>query len=392
MRTLHFTAGPRHPSRALQRGLTLIEFMVSIAIGMIIVAALATLIADQSNNRAEVDRSGRLIESGRYAARTLTEDLQMAGYWGELTTPPSPPAAWKDPCGANPAAPTQAEMVEAMGLHITGFEVPGAATRPGYNDTVPALPAPVTLACLPNLKPGTDVVVVRWAQADSSAYESGTPPLPDIAKLTNADNSNRLFIQTGLDPGTGLFNWKADIGANAAASFTLIRKDPAQRATVRKVVTRLYYVATCSVCTGTPDTIPSLKMKELVQGGATPGQLAWSDPVTISEGIENLQIEYGVDAAATKDGTPDADMVASAVALGDWPGVVSAKLYLLARSVDPAPGYDECSDPANIPASCKQYPLGAAGTVLPAGAERRYKRHVFVQSVRLVNPSFRRAM
>lgn len=388
MRTLQFTAGPCHPSRALQRGLTLIEFMVSIAIGMIIVAALATLIANQSSNRAEVDRAGRLIESGRYAARTLTEDLQMAGYWGELTTPPALPAptAWSGPgsTGSNPCTTLTANDVNAsMGWHVTGFEQPGAAARPGYNGT--AIP-PTTLSCLSDVKPGTDVVVIRRADPDSTPYEiGGAVDLPTLAKAANPVNSTRLFIQTGIDPATGLFASRIDVGANGA-SFNLKKKDGVARATVRRMVIRIYYVTTCSVCTGTPDFIPSLKMKELVEGPA------WSDAVTIAEGIENLQIEYGVDAAATQDGTPDADMVASAVALGDWPGVVSAKLYLLARSVDPAPGYDECSDPANIPASCKQYPLGAAGTVLPAGAERRYKRHVFVQSVRLVNPSFRRAM
>ena len=77
MATMHpFTRG-RTCGRRLQRGLTLIEFMVSIVLGMIIVAALATLVADQSVNRAEIDRSGRLIENGRYAIRALAEDLQM---------------------------------------------------------------------------------------------------------------------------------------------------------------------------------------------------------------------------------------------------------------------------------------------------------------------------
>jgi hypothetical protein len=36
--------------------------------------------------------------------------------------------------------------------------------------------------------------------------------------------------------------------------------------------------------------------------------------------------------------------------------------------------------------------LGLAGTVTPAGPELNYRRHVFVQSVRLVNPSARRAL
>lgn len=381
MRTLHFLPAPRRA----QRGITIIEFMVSIAIGMIVVAALATLIADQSHNRAEVDRAGRLIESGRYSARVLADDLQMAGYWGEISTSPAAPTTWADPCGADPAVPTQAEQVAAIGLHVTGFDVPSAAARPGYNGTtaLPALPGGgnVTLSCLTNLKPGTDVLVVRRADPDSSPYETGG--VPNVATLGLAANSNRLFMQTGINPANNLFESRFDVGANAATAFDLKRKDKTTMATVRKMVTRIYYVSTCSVCTGTPDTIPSLKMRELDKGGATPGNLAWSDPVTIAEGVENLQVEYGFDAAATKDGAPDgADVAASSLAAGDWAGVVSVKLYILARSIERAAGFTDD----------KSYPLGLAQTLVPAGDERSYKRHVFVQSVRLVNPSFRRSL
>lgn len=372
---------PHTSSRIRQRGLTMIEFMVSIAIGMIVVAALATLIADQSGNRAEVDRAGRLIENGRYAIRAMADDLQMAGYWGELTTAPAAPAAWATPCGAAPAGPTQAEIVAGLGWHVSGLESP--LGRAGYND---ATAISVEPACLTNVKPGTDIVVLRWADADSTPYE--TAGAPDTAKLSGGDNATRLFVQTGLDPASGVFTWKVDTGANHA-SLNLVKKDKATKATVRKLVVRMYYVSTCSVCTGPgADTIPSLKMKELAPG------LAWSDATTISEGIENLQIEYGLDSAVPADGAPDgADTAAGAVAAANWPAAVSAKIYLVSRSVEPTPQYDECSDPANVPASCKTYSLGMAGIMVPTGTvERAYKRHVFVQSVRLVNPGYRRSL
>lgn len=382
MRTLNFRSLPRRA----QRGITIVEFLVSVAIGMIVVAALATLIADQSSNRAEVDRAGRLIESGRYSARMLADDLQMAGYWGETSASPAAPADWADPCGADPAVPTQAEQVAAVGLHITGFDVPGTVARDGYNGTtaLPALPGGgnVTLSCLSNLKPGTDVIVVRHADPDSTPYE--TAGVPNVGTLGSTANSNRFFMQAGLNAATNLFESRFNVGGNAAAAFDLKRKDKTTMATVRKVITRIYYVSTCSVCSGTVDTIPTLKMRELEKGGATVGNFTWSDPVTISEGVENLQVEYGVDAAATQDGAPDgADVAGGTLAVGDWPAVVSAKLYILARSIERVPTFNDD----------KTYPLGLAGTMTPAaGEERQYKRHVFVQSVRLVNPSFRRSL
>ena len=80
-----------------QDGLTLIEFMVSIVIGMLMIAALATLIASQSSTRGEIDKSGKMIENGRYAAQTMASDIQMAGYFGELSTQPTAPASLPDP-------------------------------------------------------------------------------------------------------------------------------------------------------------------------------------------------------------------------------------------------------------------------------------------------------
>lgn len=373
----------RAPAPRGQRGLTLIEFMISIVLGMIIVAALATLVADQSVNRSEVDRSGRLIENGRYAIRALAEDLQLAGYWGELSTAPTAPTAWSDPCGANPAAPTTAEITGSMGWHVTGFEVPGATARPGYNSTAPL---PTTLNCLSNVKPGTDVLVIRRADPDSSPYETGgAVDLTKLASTTNPVNSTRLFIQTGIDPASGLFSYKVDVGGNGATSFVLKKKDGTTLATVRRMVVRIYYISVCSVCTGTPDSIPTLKMKELMEG---PG---WSDAITIAEGVENMQLEFGVDNGPV-DGAPDgSDQTASSIppptgapvgAPGDWAAVVTAKVYLLARSLDSSPGFIDG----------KTYPMGLAGTVAPAGAELTFRRHVFVQSARLVNPSARRAM
>src|SRR5690349_25049932 len=115
---------PRLPHR--QAGLTLIEFMVSITIGMLMVAALATLIADQSSNRSESDRTGRLIENGRYAIRTIADDVQLGGYWGELNQMPAVPGALPNPCTATVAAVT-----DAMALHVQGFAPPGSGAT-GY--------------------------------------------------------------------------------------------------------------------------------------------------------------------------------------------------------------------------------------------------------------------
>jgi type IV pilus assembly protein PilW len=354
-RTPHRPALPRR-----QHGLTLVEFLVSITIGLLLIAAVATLIADQSASRAEVDRAGRLIENGRYGVRAITDDLQLAGYWGELSGVPTSAVltALPDPCLRDLAT-----LQAASQLHIQGYNAPASGAVP---------------SCILNQRPGTDILVVRHAEPDSSSLETGG--VPDLAKLTNG----QLYIQTGLNAASSAFVATLNFGntADNAANFPLVKKDKVTLATIRKVVTRIYYIANCSVevgggCAGADGgkPIPTLKMRELAAAG---GIADWSDPVTIAEGIENLQVDYGVDTSG--DGAPEGDDVdGGAIGFAAWADVMSVKVYLLARSLEKTPGFEDT----------KTYSMGTAAPVTPT--ETAYKRHVFVQSIRLVNPSARRS-
>src|SRR5688572_1892520 len=346
---------PRQPRRH-QRGLTLIEFMVSITIGLIMVAALATLIGDQSSNRAEVDRAERLIENGRYAIRAMTDDLQLAGYWGELSTAPTGTlTAVPDPCSLSVA-----DITNAAQLHVQGYSSPASG---------------VLSTCISNRRPDTDILVVRRADPDTSSLLTGGAV--DLGKLTDG----QLYIQTGLDSASANFSAVINIGSSAtnAATFSLKKKGMTATATVRKVVVRIYYIASCSVevsgsCTGADGGNPTPTMK-MVELSAAAGAAAWSSPVTIAEGIETMQIDYGVD--TDSDGAPNSDADGSALTHLNWGDVMVVKIHLVARSLERTPGF----------ADNKTYVLGTYGNYVPATADSGYKRQLMVQSVRLVNPS-----
>lgn len=354
----------RASPRAPQAGLTLIEFMVSIVIGMLMIAAIATLIANQSSTRSEIDKSGRMIENGRYATQTLAADLQMAGYWGESTVAPGTAAAMPDPCDV-----TLASVLAGTALHVQGYNF----------DAGTVATAPLS-GCVTNHKAGTDVLVVRRLDPDSSATE--TAGTTDLAKVVEG----QVYVQTGLD-GTGaalgapvLAAGSADGAANTAA-FTL-RKRNLTLSALRKLVVHVYYISNCSVevagsCTGadggTP--IPTLKRLELGVGPAF-------TKVTIAEGIENMQVDFGVD-GVDADGSPNgADVNGAALTFATWQDVMSVKVHLLARSSESTGGFTDS----------KTYALGTFGAASAATGEQGYKRHMFVQSVRLVNPSGRRML
>jgi type IV pilus assembly protein PilW len=233
-----------------------------------------------------------------------------------------------------------------MPLHVQGYDSPAT------------VPAPLS-ACLPNANhlAGTDILVVR--RADSAAIA----PTGAVA--------GQAYLQTNLASHV------LDVGSSAA--YTLLKKDGTTPADLRKYLVNIYYVSPCSTptgagtpatCTGSDDTIPTLKRLELSQtGGVTAFKV-----FPLVEGIENLQLDYGVD--TTNDGSPDSYTAEPAVTA--WKNVMTIRVNLLARSNDKALGHQ----------SGKTYNLGLAG---PAGPfTDNYKRHVFSELVRVINPSGRR--
>ena len=84
-------------------GVSLVELMIAMVLGLMILAGLATIFANSSRTREELERTSRQIENGRYAVDLLSEDLRLAGFYGELSVQAiNPPNALQDPCSTDP--------------------------------------------------------------------------------------------------------------------------------------------------------------------------------------------------------------------------------------------------------------------------------------------------
>src|SRR5919202_3385103 len=136
-------------SRLSQAGLSIMEFMIAMALGLMIVAALVTIFANASNTQHELRRTSQQIENGRYAMDVLIQDLQTAGYFGSYRKLTAPGAA-PDPCSV------------VLNDLQTAINVPVQAYSAGSLTALPALPASCN-GFLPaaNLSPGSDVIVIR---------------------------------------------------------------------------------------------------------------------------------------------------------------------------------------------------------------------------------------
>ena len=324
----------RPPTRPLRRmaGASLIELMIAVTIGMIILTAVALVFVNASSARNEVERTSRQIENGRYAIEVLSDDLRLAGFYGELSVGSlTAPTALPDPCST-----TATDWNSAIQVHIQGYN--GGSGAP--------------TSCLPaslNFQPGTDILVVRRARtclagvSGCEAVATGKPYLQVSLCATEATS----YV----------------LGLEGTATFNLTKKNCTTAADKRQYYVNIYYVSTDN---GAGQSIPTLKRLEFTGAGWTVAPLV--------EGIEQLNIEYGLDTNA--DGAPDS-YVAAPASLADWMNVMSVKIYVLSRNLEATPGYTDA----------KTYQLGGL-TYTPTLTS--YRRHVYSALVRLSNPAGRR--
>lgn len=387
-----------------QQGLSMIELMIAITLGLLILAGLTTVFVSASESQRELQRSAQQIESGRYAFDVITQDLHHAGFYGRYSAYPVGTTI-PDPCITG----NETALRDALANPVQGFIAANQLSRPDLSGTS-------CTAYLPDLNvyPGSDILVIRRAE---------TTPLP----IGDTAVSNEVYMQTDPVDVDVQFGNGAAITATSTASggiATIVQRN-GNAAAIRKYRVHVYFVAPCSVpagggsvCTGPADDsgspIPTLKRLEL---SVSSGELSVSpDPsgsrtfntMPIAEGIEALKIEYGVDNSPGAppnptterigDGAPDLCIPnASTAVLGaaDLPNIVSAKVWLIARSPRTTPGYQDIKTYA-VATPSTAFCAGAnpgtpAGTGLTYGPYNdAYKRHAFFSDVRLLNLSSRR--
>jgi type IV pilus assembly protein PilW len=314
--------------RGREFGLSLIELMIAITLGLMILAGIVLVFANTSAARNEVERISRQIENGRYAIELLREDIQLAGYFGETNMPlVALPAAIPDPCSVDPAV-----WPLDMKVHVQGV-----------NNYDPA----ADLSCLPTSgndapKPSTDVIIIRRVKTcvvgavGCDAVDNAKPYLQ--VPLCNTETATH------------------ELAIKSAGTFAHKMKDCATDAVLRPYVVYFFYV-------GNDNTLKRAEFTGSAIGNITP----------LVDGIENLQLDYGVD--TNGDGAADSYQAEPAT-VANWGDVVSVQINLLARNTELSPRFNDT----------RTYNLGpSAGTVGPFNDARR--RNVYSALIRIQNPS-----
>lgn len=91
--------------RTHQHGLSLVELMVGLALGLLVTAAGLSLLASQWREHRSATAALRLMQDLRSAADVITRDLRRAGHWGAPTAGVANPyAAFAPQAAASDAA------------------------------------------------------------------------------------------------------------------------------------------------------------------------------------------------------------------------------------------------------------------------------------------------
>lgn len=287
-------------------GFSLIELMVALTIGLVVLTVLATVFAQTSSGRGDLERVSRLVENSRFAADIVGDDVRHAGFYGTFLPPSDTLYSDPSPCGWNTADPTQ------LGWQPSATPPRYPAQLQGWDDPNASV---TELNCLPDRVPGTDVLAIRRVSSQPVALA--------------AVSATSVYVQASQcisDPVLVRVS-------NTAGQFTLRTAAciPANIANIRRYFVRVYYVASCNECSPS-DGVRTLKRMEVVDNVVR--------VVSLAEGVENLQLEYAFD--TNDDGTPE-EMRTDRAGTGPsaaWSNVVAVRMHLLMRSTEPGSSAD----------------------------------------------------
>lgn len=294
-----------------QRGVSIIELMVSITIGLILIAGVMSIFFSSKVTYFANEKTARLQENGRVALDLVSHDLRSAGYMGCARAVPF-----------TSTLNTPASVLWNYALPVQGFESDGLGTWAPAIAAGTLNPAPV---------PESDVVVVRSLQRDGRAIRvesdlAGLTSDPVVINTTAVTvgsimmitdcTASSVFQVSGYTSGApnGSISHAAG-GANPGNATDDLGYLYLRGSRVAPLQTVVYYIGLDPV-SGEPGLFRQT-------GSTQPADL-------LIEGVQAMQVAYAVD--TTNDRIADAYVAANAVA--NWDNVMSVTLSMLIRSVE----------------------------------------------------------
>jgi len=328
-----------------QQGVTLVELMIALAIGLLVTVAMLKVYVDASRMYRFNEGLARVQENGRFALEFIRRDARVAGFWGCNSN-----------AKPNPGIKEASDAYIDVDRYITG-------TEGGDND-----PDSITFRSAT----GSGVLVTSGMSNENSRITVDPESIGSLSKdtavlISDCENGD-LFQVTGISGETLAHAAAAD--ANTSPDLS---KKYLAGARVYEARQTTYCVADGIGKDKDGKPIPSLRRAY--------GKNSVSDCETgdeLLEGIENMQVLYGEDTdadaeGANGDGTANRYVAFDALDSGIGTArIVSVRISLLVRSIKD-----------NLTTEPAPYTFNGS-TVTPVATDK-YLRKVFTTTVTLRN-------
>lgn len=313
-----------------QKGLTLIELMIALVLGLILVAGVIQIFVANKQTYRVTEAQSRLQENARFALEVLTRDIRSAGYSGCR-------AIEKMNVNIIANAPVPTEM--SVNTIIVGNEADSATT---WNPSLPA--------GLGTVVGGTDVITLQHgtscgATLDTNIDTSGAIPVigansckinvGDTLMIADCEDAH-VFRASGIAIDTNIQKISHDDGSNQTDNFCKsYSTTPPTSGACSTGESKLYsYDA---------EVFKFSALTYFIRLGANGEPALWaynqtvatgaSNPAELVEGIEDLQVLYGAD--DNDDDIVDRYETAKVINdANDWDKVISAQISILAQTLD----------------------------------------------------------
>lgn len=316
-------------------GMTLIQLLIGMGIGSSLVAALGTFFIQGSrSSREDINVSNMLNELG-YAAGSLAIDLEMAGFWAQVHDPSAIQAD-------STLAISGTDCGDAAGWYrdLRALQVLNNGTAAQIHAAFPCIEEA-------DVVPGTDVIAIKRVLGRVAGTDTATTEMRDGSiYLRTHERWGLLYRQGGGTPSamsTPYVNWE--------------------------YAPAVYYVQPYTVSPTESPLVPTLCRRVLRSASGGAPEFARD---CVAQGIENLQIEIGVD--TDEDGA--VNHFTQTPSVTDLARAATARLYLQVRSTRPDMDY------VNV----KTYQISNGAPFTPVGADRHYFRKTLTTEVALRNP------
>lgn len=332
--TIRAVTKHRKISKSL-KGFTMIELMISMAIGLILFAGVMSIFVGMRATTAETSSYGELQENGRFAISVLTDDLLNQNLWGDY-----PGTFGTANLTVVPAAPGNDCI--GGGVNNATFPLAVGHFRTLWGQTLTAA-QPNPLGCFPpgsQTSPGSDVIQIKRVIGNPV----GAPPL-----IVPAAGNYYLTTNT-VSGGIFPFGGAAPVLGNARTW---------------QYQHLVYYVR--------DETVGNNVVPVLMQGRLANSRMGFAPVI---DGIEVIRFMYGIGPEATGV----VDRFVSATTMNNNPGlwdnaagtrILAVKIYVLARSILPDYKYENTNT----------YQLGN----LSLDVNDNYRRLLFSSTVTLYN-------